>query len=124
MFLTRDHHHSKKILDSQQSNVKMLHKSSQQYVEGKINESVERRHFRQRRQQPGESFDDFLLRLRKLAKTCNFCTEECAQKSIRDQTVEGLLDSDAIEHLLKERELTLDAAILKCCAQEATTALL
>lgn len=90
-----------------------------QYVEGQMNESVERRHFRQRRQQPGESFDDFLVSLRELAKTCNFCTDECTQKSIRDQIVEGLLDGDAIEDLLKERELTLDAAILKCRAQEA-----
>ena len=84
-----------------------------------MNESVERRHFRQRRQQPGESFDDFLVSLRELAKTCNFCTDECTQKSIRDQIVEGLLDGDAIEDLLKERELTLDATILKCRAQEA-----
>ena len=90
-----------------------------QYVEGQRNESVERRHFRQRRQQPGEPFDDFLVSLRELAKTCNFCTDECTQKSIRDQIVEGLLDGDAIEDLLKERELTLDTTILKCRAQEA-----
>ena len=39
----------------------------QQYVEGQINESVERRTFRRRVQQPGESFDDFLVSLRELA---------------------------------------------------------
>ena len=52
------------------------------YVEGQTSESVERRHFRQRRQQSGESFDDFLVSLRELAKTCNFCTDDCTQKSI------------------------------------------
>ena len=33
-----------------------------QCVEGKINESIERYHFRQHCQQPGESLDDFLVR--------------------------------------------------------------
>ena len=91
------------------------------YVEGKINESGERRHFCLLRQQPGESFNDFLVSLLELANTCNFCTNECTQKSIQDQIVEGLLDGDATDDLLKECELhvTLDAAILKCCTQEA-----
>ena len=34
-----------------------------QYVEGRKNDSVERHHFCQRHQQPGESFDDFLVSL-------------------------------------------------------------
>ena len=89
-----------------------------QYVEGKINESFERRHFHQGRQQPGESFDDYLVSLQELAKTCNFCIKECAQKSIRDQNVESFLDGDAI-HVSKERELTLNVTILKYRAQEA-----
>ena len=33
------------------------------YIEGYINESIERRNFRQRIQQPGETFDDFLVSL-------------------------------------------------------------
>ena len=61
-----------------------------QYVEGQINESVERHHFHQRRQQLGEFFDDFLVSLRELAKSCNFCTEKCTQKCNWDQIVEGL----------------------------------
>jgi len=39
---------------------------------------TERRNFRQ---QPGESFDDYLISLRELVKTCNFCNDACAQKS-------------------------------------------
>ncbi len=64
----------------------------QRHVEGQINESVERRHFRQRKEQQGESFDDFLVSLRERAKTCKNCSDEYTQKSIRDQIVEGLLD--------------------------------
>lgn len=85
-----------------------------QYVEGQINEFVERRHFCQHYQQPGESFDDFLVSLQELAKTFNFCSDECMQKGIQDKIVEGLLDGDAIEDLFKEHELSLDTAISKC----------
>jgi len=64
----------------------------------------------------GESFDDFLVSLRELAKTCKF---ECLQKNIRDQIIEGLLVGDMVEDLLKEKDLSLDAAVAKCRAQEA-----
>ena len=91
----------------------------QQYVDGHINESVERRNFRRRTQQPGEAFDDFLVALRELAKTCKFCSEECTQKNIRDQIIEGLCDGDTVESLLQERDLSLQKAITKCRGQEA-----
>ena len=88
-------------------------------MEGHINESVERRTFCRRVQQPGETFDDFLVSLRELAKTCKFCSDNCTQKNIRDQLIEGLLDGDTVEHLLQEKDLTLDKAITTCRAQEA-----
>ena len=47
------------------------------YVDGQINETVERRNLRRRTQHVGESFDDFLVSLRELAKTCNFCNNTC-----------------------------------------------
>ncbi len=45
------------------------------YVARQLNESVECRNFRRCSQQPGESFDNFLVSLRELAKTCNFCSD-------------------------------------------------
>jgi len=89
------------------------------HVDGHINESMERRWLQRRVQQPGESFDDYLVSLWELAKTCNFCSAVCSQKSIRDQIIEGLVDGDTIEELLKQRDLTLDATITTCRAQEA-----
>ena len=89
------------------------------HVEGHINESMERRRLRRRMQQPGESFDDYLVSLRELVKTCNFCSTACSQKSIRDQIIEGLIDGDTVEHLLRQQDLTLDNAIAICRAQEA-----
>ena len=41
------------------------------------------------------------------------------QKSIQDQIIEGSLDGDVTENLLKQTNLTLDTAITMCRAQEA-----
>ena len=89
------------------------------YTDGHINESVELHNFFRRVQQCGEAFDDFIVALRELVKTCNFCSPACAAKSIRDQIIEGILDGDTIEHLLQQQNLTLDKAITMCRAEEA-----
>ena len=39
-------------------------------------------------QRAGESFDDFLVSLHELAKTCNFCNNDCLQKVLHDQIIE------------------------------------
>ena len=57
------------LTEEQQRNVASIVDAIQQYVDGHVNESVERRNFRRRVQQPGESFDDFLVSLRELVKT-------------------------------------------------------
>ena len=63
--------------------------------------------FRNRTQQAGASFDDFLVSLHQLVKTCNFCNDACTQKNIRDQIIEGLVDESTVEDLLQETDLTL-----------------
>ena len=80
---------------------------------------MERQNFCRRTQQPGESFDDYLVSLRELVKTCNFCNDACTQKSVRDQIIKGLLDGDTVEHLLQEKDLSLDRVISVCQVQEA-----
>ena len=100
----------------QRKDVKEIIRAIAQYVEGQINESVERC---QRRQQVNEPLDNFLVSLRELSKTCNFCSEECTQKSIRNQIVKGLIEGDTVEDLLKVKNLPLMATISKCRALEA-----
>lgn len=73
----------------------------------------------QRTQHVDETFNDFLVALQDLAKTCNFCSNECLQKAIRNQIIEGLQDGEAIQELLQIRELTLDETIAKCRALES-----
>ena len=70
-------------------------------------------------QQQGETFDDFLIALGELVKTCKFCSEDCAKKNIRDQIIEGLNDGDTVEDLLQIANLTLTTTITKCQSREA-----
>ena len=107
------------LTDEQRNSVDAIITTIKRHIDGQINESVERRNLRSRTQQQGESFDDFLVALREMTKTCNFCNAQCTQKSIRDQIIEGLLDKDTVEHLLRQQELSLEAAITICRAQEA-----
>ena len=88
-------------------------------MDGYVNETVERRNFRRQFQQPGESFGDYLVSLRELVKTLNFCSEACAQKNIRDQIIEGLADGEIVEDLLQQSDLSLATTISKCRAKEA-----
>ena len=107
------------LTTDQRKSIEDIITAIKQYIDGHINESVERRNFRRRVQQQGETFDDFLVALRELVKTCNFCSNECIEKNIRDQVIEGILDGDTIEHLLQQQNLTLSVAITACRAQEA-----
>ena len=111
--------HNLGLSDADKRDITAIIAAIKAYIDGHINESVERRNFRRRTQQPGETFDDFLLTLRELVKTCNFCTNDCMQKNIRDQIIEGILDGDTVEDLLQIKDLTLDKAIQVCQAQEA-----
>ena len=79
-------------------------------LEGHINEYVERWNFRHRVEQPRKTFDDLLVSLLELAKTCKFYSAQlnCTQKNIIHQINKGLLDGDTMEHL------TLDKAITTC----------
>ena len=58
------------LTDAQLKDTPTIIDANQHYVDGHINETVECRNFRRWVQQPGESFDDFLIALRELVKTC------------------------------------------------------
>ena len=103
--------HNLGLTTAERKDVPTIIQALQRYVDGQVNETVERRNFRRRVQQPGEGFDDFLISLRELAKTCRFCSESCTEKNIRDQIIEGISDGDTIEYLLQQNELTLDDTV-------------
>ena len=99
------------LTDAQRADQVQIIAGLKRYVQGRINETVERRNFRQRKQASGETFDDYLVSLRELAKTCNFCNNDCLRNNLCDQLVEGVIDPEVVRDLLKERNLTLEKAI-------------
>ncbi|XP_034086217.1 uncharacterized protein LOC117555439 [Gymnodraco acuticeps] len=79
------------------------------------NETYERYVFRSRVQQH-EPFDSFLTDLKLKAQSCKFAT--LRDSMIRDQIVFGVEDNKVRERLLRETELTCEAAIQICHASE------
>ena len=65
--------------------------------------------FRQRRQCPGETAQDYVAALRELAVTCNFGAMR--DEMIRDQLVENTISDKICEKLFMEENLTLARAI-------------
>ena len=91
----------------------------EKHVIGQVNETMENRNFRKRHQEKNEAFDDFLVSLRQLATTCQFCNDGCRDRAIRDQIVEGHNDQDVVKELLQVQKLTLDKTVEICRALES-----
>ena len=69
-------------------------------------------------QEAGESFDAFLLDIRTLCKTCNYCVNGVSSM-LRDRIVLGVQSNAARTDLLKERKLTLGKAVDICRTAES-----
>ena len=91
------------------------------FVKGEINESFERRNFRERTQADGESFAEFVIAIRELAKTCNFYDDGCTAKNLCDQIISGTADDEARKAMLREKGLTLTKAEEIARSHESST---
>ncbi|XP_063390130.1 uncharacterized protein LOC134675751 [Cydia fagiglandana] len=67
-----------------------------------------------------ESFDEYLLALKKLAKRCDY--KDFEEEILRDRIVVGIKDGEVIKELLKKQDLTLETAINICRASEGAAA--
>ena len=72
--------------------------------------------FHQRVQKPGESINQFMMELRRIARTCDF--GQFLQEALRDRLVCGLYNSSIQKRLLSEKDLTLQRAIDIAAAAE------
>ena len=88
------------LTDQQLKDRKRIIKTTQHYMDGHINETMEHRNFYWWVQQLGKLFNDFLFTITELVNTCNYCSDTCVQKSIHNQLVEGFIDGATIEDLL------------------------
>ena len=87
-----------------------------EYFELKRNTIYEGYVFNSRPQKPGESFDQFLAKLRKLAATSQFGAFE--DEMLRERIVTGLRDQGHRERLPRDTTLTLQKAVDICRTNE------
>ncbi|KAL8581862.1 hypothetical protein ACOMHN_010236 [Nucella lapillus] len=88
-----------------------------EFAVGEVNVTYERFMFNQRKQEEGETFEQFYSAARNLSKTCDFC-ENCRDSMIRDKIVLGIRDCNTQTELLKIRDLNLTTCIDTCRATE------
>ncbi|XP_064080666.1 uncharacterized protein LOC135197536 [Macrobrachium nipponense] len=82
------------------------------------NEVFARHVFATRRQQSGESLDEFLRELHKLSKDCNFqavTAEQYRQELVRDEFINGIASAFIRQRLLENKSLNLEAAHSQAC---------
>lgn len=75
----------------------------EKYFNPKKNVTFERYQLLNRKQAEGESFNNYLIELKKLAASCEY-------GSIKDMIVSGVNDNRLRENLLKDNDLTLEKA--------------
>ena len=72
--------HNLRLSKAQMKKLSAIIVAMQKYMDGHINEIMEHHKFCHWIQQQEETFDDYLISLRELAKTCIFCSDACMQK--------------------------------------------
>ncbi|XP_055699121.1 uncharacterized protein K02A2.6-like [Phlebotomus papatasi] len=94
----------------------------QKYYDPPPQEIIEVYKFQKREQNEGESCDDYLAALRKLAVNCNFGCSECdfLLKALRNQFVIGLRNKAIQKRLFEKKDLTLDHAVEIAKAMESS----
>lgn len=91
-----------------------------EYCSGRTNLTYERYKFNICTQSKGEGFEQFYVRLRSLATTCEY--DKFIDDFIKDRIVVGLIDDSVRKRLLQEQNLTLQLCLDICRAHEASMA--
>ena len=107
--------------DGDDKKIKPVLKKLGEYCEPRKNVPFERFKFNRRMQEPGETYDQYVTALRKLADSCNF-EEITPEEILRDRLVFGIRDSKVRERLLRETKLTLEKTDEICRASESMLA--
>lgn len=88
------------------------------FCEPKKNTTYERYMFNKRNQKEKEPFNEFLMDIRRLVRTCEY--QQMESEMLRDKIVMGVWDKKVQTRLLETIELTYEKAVEKCRASEAT----
>ncbi|XP_030031283.2 uncharacterized protein K02A2.6 [Manduca sexta] len=103
-------------IDEKQSTYEEVITKFYDYFVPRENLSVNAHMFFMRNQNEGESLDQYLTELRKLAIQCKFGEQQ--ERLIKDKLITGIIDKTAKNRLLREPDLTLQKAIEICKAAE------
>lgn len=106
------------LTEKQQTSYTEVVKSFADFCAPKKNPAYERYMFNQRSQKEGEPFDNFLIDIKRLVRTCEYADKE--SEMLRDRIVIEIHDTRLQSKLLEIATLTYDAAVEKCRAHEAT----
>lgn len=88
------------------------------FCKPKKNVVFERFMFISRAQKEGESFDAFLMEIKRLANTCEYAAME--NEMLRDRIVHGVASKKVQTKLLEMSDLTYEKAVEKCRTDEVT----
>lgn len=98
------------LSDQEREDEQLIRQKLKSFIRGSVSRLIERRKFRRRTQKPNEDIDVFVMELREIMKTCEFC-DKCAETVMCDQVAEGLRNEEAIKEMLREDKLDLKTAI-------------
>ena len=88
----------------------------EEYCNPKKNVTLERFHFNQCNQGPGETIDHYVTKLKQLSLNCEY--DELRDSLIRDRIICGISDNVTRERLLRTKELDLKTCVDYCKAAE------
>jgi hypothetical protein len=90
-----------------------------EYFVGASRDFIERMKFFRRKQQAGETFEQFLNELRNMSKSCGFC--DCMLDiMIMDRIIDGHKSQDVKEKLIAQDKVDLKTVVNICRAMELT----
>ena len=90
----------------QENNYAQVKDKLSDYFKPQKNIAYERHAFRSCKQEKNEKMDDYIIRLKKLAISCDYA-EETVSDMIRDQIVDSCQSNELRKKFLKEKDLTL-----------------
>ena len=106
------------VIGEESSNPEDVLDKIEEYLRSQRNVALDRVLFEERRQEEGESFDNFFVSLKELAGEAELC-DQCVEDRLTTRIISGIRDAEARRHLLAIRPFpTLQEAVDRCRSAE------
>lgn len=114
-----DVYNSFTLTEQEKKNCTVIQKKFEEHFNPKVSLTFERYTFNKIIQNEGETFEEFLTKIKNQGKKCEF--NDLLDSLLRDKIVIGINSNTVREKLLAEDDLSLDKAIKVCRASETAT---